>query len=293
MELHQLKSFITIAEEKNLTRAAERLFTSQPAVSAHIKSLEEELGLSLFDRTSRGMILTLDGEKMLEKAQHTLNSITEINHLARDLQANPSGTLKVGVILDADDIKLELISESLYQTHPGIQLEFIHSSSGTISEGLLNGDLDVGFFEGIVETPLLTGIKVGKTNLIIIGSPKFQNDFQSSDWKAIEQLPWVFKTPQCSYYKLMERISKANDLSLNRRYVIDHEGTCLQFARNGSALSVVNANVVEKELAQGSLIAWKGFHEALDIHLLCTSKRSQERTITAFFQTTKTILNLD
>ena len=53
MELYQIKSFIAVAEEGNLTRASTRLFASQPAVSAHIKSLEEELGLNLFERTEK------------------------------------------------------------------------------------------------------------------------------------------------------------------------------------------------------------------------------------------------
>jgi len=63
MELYQLKTFVTVAEEGHLTRAAERLFTSQPAISAHIKSLEEELGVTLFHRTPKGMQLTTEGEK--------------------------------------------------------------------------------------------------------------------------------------------------------------------------------------------------------------------------------------
>ena len=61
MELYHLRTFVTVAEEGHLTRASERLFTSQPAVSAHIKALEEELGVTLFDRTPRGMQLTPAG----------------------------------------------------------------------------------------------------------------------------------------------------------------------------------------------------------------------------------------
>ncbi|MCP5237554.1 MAG: LysR family transcriptional regulator [Zoogloeaceae bacterium] len=53
MELYHLRTFVTVAEEGHLTRASERLFTSQPAVSAHIKALEEELGVTLFERTPR------------------------------------------------------------------------------------------------------------------------------------------------------------------------------------------------------------------------------------------------
>ncbi len=69
MELYQLRSFITVAGENHLTRAAQKLNTSQPAVSAHIKALEEEFGFSLFVRTPKGMQLTPGGQALCTKAE--------------------------------------------------------------------------------------------------------------------------------------------------------------------------------------------------------------------------------
>jgi len=73
MELYHLKTFITVAEEGHLTRVAQRLNTSQPAVSAHIKGLEEELGLMLFVRTPKGMRLTREGEELRDQAVRALS----------------------------------------------------------------------------------------------------------------------------------------------------------------------------------------------------------------------------
>ena len=69
MELHQLRTFVAVAEEGHLTRAAERMFVSQPAVSSHVKALEAELGVALFDRTPKGMRLTREGERLLGRAR--------------------------------------------------------------------------------------------------------------------------------------------------------------------------------------------------------------------------------
>ncbi|WP_202901423.1 LysR family transcriptional regulator [Nitratireductor aquibiodomus] len=65
MDIQQLRTFVAVAREGSITRASERIHLSQPAVSAHIKAMEETLGLSLFERTPRGMILTGDGERCL------------------------------------------------------------------------------------------------------------------------------------------------------------------------------------------------------------------------------------
>lgn len=68
MELYQLKTFVAIAKEGSLTRAAERVFTSAPAVSAQLKALEDELGVKLFERTPRGMVPTQAGRSLDRKS---------------------------------------------------------------------------------------------------------------------------------------------------------------------------------------------------------------------------------
>jgi DNA-binding transcriptional LysR family regulator len=72
MELYQLRSFVAVAEAAHLTRASEKLHVSQPAVSAQIKALEDELDLALFERTSSGMVLTSAGRRLLADAEKVL-----------------------------------------------------------------------------------------------------------------------------------------------------------------------------------------------------------------------------
>ena len=74
MDFYQLKTFVTVAREGSVTRASERLHLSQPAVSAHIKALEDALGLTLFERTPRGMSLTADGRRLVVKAELALSA---------------------------------------------------------------------------------------------------------------------------------------------------------------------------------------------------------------------------
>src|SRR5579859_4676017 len=78
MEIHQLRTFVAVAREGSITRASELLHLSQPAVSAHIKAMEEALGVTLFERTSRGMDLTTDGQRIRAKAEQTLGAHQEL-----------------------------------------------------------------------------------------------------------------------------------------------------------------------------------------------------------------------
>src|SRR5215510_1968752 len=83
MELYQLRSFAAVAELGHLTRAADKLHISQPALSAQIKALEDELGVALFDRTSSGMTLTAGGQRLLTEAGKVLAAAGALSSQAR------------------------------------------------------------------------------------------------------------------------------------------------------------------------------------------------------------------
>src|SRR5258706_13212845 len=85
MDLNHLRSFVTVAKFAHLTRAAEALHLSQPAISGHIKVLEEQLGVSLFDRTSSGMTLTPSGKQLLTDAEHIIEAVQQMQHSAQEL----------------------------------------------------------------------------------------------------------------------------------------------------------------------------------------------------------------
>jgi DNA-binding transcriptional LysR family regulator len=97
MEINQVRNFIVLAECNSMTLAAERLFISQSALSRQIKALEEELGLTLFDRVrgSRGLSLTAAGERMLELARDLISQTEQIHLLADRLQRGTSGLVRV------------------------------------------------------------------------------------------------------------------------------------------------------------------------------------------------------
>ncbi|WP_218280356.1 LysR family transcriptional regulator [Verrucomicrobium spinosum] len=87
MEFYHLRTFLTVADEGHLTRAAEKLMTSQPAVSAQLRALEDEVGMKLFERTSKGMVLTSAGRSLREQAERIVEAAKDFK-----CQADASGT---------------------------------------------------------------------------------------------------------------------------------------------------------------------------------------------------------
>ena len=101
MELRHLRYFVAIAEERSFTRAAERLWVAQPGLSSQTRRLEEELGVQLFERHSRGVDLTAAGELFLERARAAIAAADAAAAVGADLQAGLAGTVRLGLATDA------------------------------------------------------------------------------------------------------------------------------------------------------------------------------------------------
>src|ERR1041385_8821558 len=106
MELRHLRYFVAVAEELSFRRAAEKLNLAQPPLSAQIKSLEEELGVRLLERTTRSVSLTPAGRVFLEEARLVLANSSRAQRRAQEAAKGLAGTLRLGVIAPAANARL-------------------------------------------------------------------------------------------------------------------------------------------------------------------------------------------
>jgi DNA-binding transcriptional LysR family regulator len=142
MELRHLRYFVAIAEERNFTRAAERLWVAQPGLSAQIKRLEAELGIALFARHSRGVDLTDAGELFLERARAVLAAADDALAIGRDLQAGLVGSVRLGLADEAQALATPALLAAFGREHPDVELSVVASYSGALLRDLREGRLD-------------------------------------------------------------------------------------------------------------------------------------------------------
>jgi LysR family transcriptional regulator, nitrogen assimilation regulatory protein len=161
MELQQLQSFVTVAEQASFTRAAQVLGLAQPALSRHIRSLEVELRQTLLTRNGRGAVTTDAGKLLLEHARGILHQVARAQADLAQLRGGLSGRVALGLPPSVARVLTVPLTRAFRAELPDAQLTIREALSAELSEGLLNGRLDIAVLynaqptEGLVRQALI------------------------------------------------------------------------------------------------------------------------------------------
>ena len=146
MDIRQFRYFIAVAEELNFTRAAARLRIGQPPLSIQIKAMEDELGVTLFRRNRHRVELTPAGETLLMGARRVLSEVEGSILAAQRVARGETGTLRIGFSGDVPLLPAFRIAIREHRrTMPGVRLDLVSATASAQVDGILAGNLDLGF----------------------------------------------------------------------------------------------------------------------------------------------------
>jgi molybdate transport repressor ModE-like protein len=238
MDLYQLKTFVAVAREGSITRAAELVHLSQPAVSAHIKELEDALGLSLFERTPRGMSLTRDGQRLLAKAEQTLAAHQELLDEAARSKGQVAGKLRLGAGTAANAEAVGRLLTTLAERFPAVEVAIEHGTSAEVLAGLRNGKLDAGFYNEPDETPGdLAAVEVARFKVFLVGAPG-----TARDWPALAAMAWVYPTASACCSRAAESLFKAHKIRPARVISVDRPALTRTLIASGLGVGLLHAD---------------------------------------------------
>lgn len=245
--INTLLAFVTVAREGSVSRAAEVLNLTQPAVSHQIKRLGDETGITLFHRTPTGLQISNDGAAVLSKAQDVLDAMREFHRHARQRAGEIGGKLKIGTIVDPEFIRLGRMLAQLRREHPGIETELVHGVSGDVLNWLKKGRIDAGFYlcgpddlaqMGTEKEDPIHAIKLADFTYRVIGPAGWQTSVEDADWASLATLPWI-GTPETSVHRrLLAKVYEDPGNRLNVVALVDQEASMLEMVRSGIGLSL-------------------------------------------------------
>ncbi len=260
MELYQLKTFAAIAQEGNLTKAAERVFTSAPAVSAQLKALEDELGVKLFERTPRGMELTEAGRRLLEEARRTLDSATRIRAAAEQLRGAAQGVVRFGTVVDPVALRLGDVLVKLAERHPQVSLHLQQGLSFQTLEAVKRGELDCAYV--LNELEVVEGLEVrrlGQVDLTIVLPRQLANANPELTLDQVLDLPWVGTPASCALRKQIDRLFASAGREYQPTRTADGESVLRSMVASGMGAGLIRLDQAAQAERNGELAIWKGW----------------------------------
>jgi DNA-binding transcriptional LysR family regulator len=282
MDIYQLKTFVAVAREGSITRASEVLHLSQPAVSAHIKAIEDTLGLALFERTSRGMSLTPEGERLLAKAEQTLGAHRELMDEATRIKGGLTGKLRLGAGSNSNHAAIGRLLTILSERCPDVEVALKHGTSVDILAGIRNGTLDAGFYNEVGEPDEeLSAIEVSRYRIHVVAPPGLVAISEPLDWKTLADLPWIYPTSSACCGKTAESLFKANQIRPKRIISVDREDITRTLIAGGIGVGLLHADTAKaaRDRCEVELLfESKTFVRILFAHL---ASRAQDPLLTA------------
>ena len=254
MDIHQLKTFVAVASEGSITRAAELLHLSQPAVSAHIKAIEDALGLTLFARISRGMSLTRAGERLLAKVEQTLAAHQELMDEATRIKGRLAGKLRLGAGGSTNKAALGKFLAMLSEHCPEVEVVLKHGTSLEILTGVRNGSLDAGFYNEAGEPdPELATIEVSQFRIYVVAHPGLVAASDPLDWSSLADLPWIYPASSACCGRTAESLFKMNQFRPKRIISIDREDVTRTLIAGGVGVGLLHADTAKEAQARGEV----------------------------------------
>ena len=274
-ELRTLRYFLCVAEEKNMTRAAERLRIAQPALSRQIARLEADLGLPVFRRTSRGVELTEAGEILSTRAYAIMAQLAQAHHDVTARSETPRGVIVVGMPPTPGEFIVAPLLDRVKRDYPEIELRFVEGFSRELETKLTRGEIglavmhDAPHREDIASTELLV------EHLYVVG-PRGSLTRDAYTLREAAALPLILPSRQNYLRILIDKNADAIGAGLNIIQRVDGVWHLKSLVRHGHGFTILTYGGVLSEVQAGTLEARPITDPRIDWTLCLACKADQK-----------------
>src|SRR5580698_3507452 len=281
MDLSQLQVFLTVAKEQSFSRAAEKLYRTQPAVSIVIRKLEESVGQPLLVRGARQVKLTDAGELLRDYAERLLNLRDEIQKGMEDLKSLGRGELRLGV--NESSIHALLPALARYRKlYPGVKLIMHRTLSRDIPQEVLNYRLDLGTVSYMPQDPKLMAVEILRDELTFVVPPKHRlARHRSVDIKELGEETFIAHNVDSPYRSRVIQLFEKHRTRLRRDVEMPTIESIKRFVQMGMGVAIVPRMCVHWEIEHGWLKEIKIRQLNMPRHLYIISRRGARLPHTA------------
>ena len=259
MEFRQIEAFINVVKYQSFSKAAKIMFLSQPTVSAHVVSLEQELSCRLFNRTTKRVEVTADGERLYEYARKML----ELRDQVYDEFIRPKGE-RPSLVLAGDSIALQYVMPDILkdfkQLHREADISLVQKNSVDTVKMLLKKEADLGFLGKHENVPELTFIPYGTDQQVVIApnQEKYRNLLENGySFQELLSEPFILRELTDDTEEDEDRFLEEQGVDLSKLHVaakIHDKEIMKRSVSMGMGIAVMPLKAVEEEAKRGKLL---------------------------------------
>lgn len=283
MDLHHLRTFVAVAQFGHLTRAAEALHLSQPALSSHIKALEEQFGVILFERSSSGMSLTPSGRRLLAEAEQVIADVQKLTNSAQDLRGRPTGNLKIGTVLDPSMLRVGELMRHMLERHPQLELDLHHVMSSDGIARVRNGTLDASFYFGELPSDL-TGLPLRDVVYRVTMPIALAKTLADAPWELVAQQQWIVAPEPSSHHQLVMGLFGEDSTPPERIIEADSESVINNLVESGVGVSLIRDEIAAGLVASGRGLIWAGREVKTKLWLVHSAAQASDPLLAALLE---------
>ena len=289
MEISQLYAFTEIADTGNLTKAACNLNISQSALSTKIKQLEDELCLSLFHRSSKGMELTSGGEQLIGFARNILNSAESMKTKAFSMNNKLSETLTIGLNTDPASLKIAEMNARLSADFPHLNIIFMASETRKTEEMLKRGKIDLGFCFDYDMPDDIERSKIADVPICVVIPKSFCEDPEKLSHEDIAKMPWVWTFKGCPFYQELRREFEGRGIEPERVIKTEDENIVKELVKEGQGVAIMQQSIAERMVEEGYVTIWPLKTYKVSLYIAWLLSRSNDQMFKSFGHTIKNV----
>lgn len=287
MDFKQIEAFISVAKFKSFSKAATTIFLSQPTISSHIASLERELNVQLFDRTSKEVYLTPAGESFLGYAINIINTRNNAISNISDFNTKISGKLNLSASTTPCNSLVPDLIKNFSELYPDVRFNITEKSSGDIIKAILDLDCEIGIVGTTINNSKIKSYKLIEDNLVLASS----TDLNIPDEITLADLlkyKFIIREKNSATRSTLDESLEEKGINPNLLNVfceVNNLDNLLQFVKQGTGVSIISEKIgfdyIDKSKIKISKI--KDLVLKRNLYLIINSNRTLTPIANAFF----------
>ena len=282
MEIYQIRAFIKVARLGNVTRAAEALSLTQPAVTAQIKALEQSLGVALFDRSGGRLTLAKAGEALLETAEQLVALGNQLKSAAQALQGELHGVLELGVPSEQPDfLRLGELAATVMRQLPLVELKTHVMPAEVLADQVANGRLAAALTLAATPPRGLQWMALRSVRYRVALPRSLADTLRKGGWRELAQLPWLDGPAGSHTHLLLRDLFERHGLGPRVVMRNDDQANLMALVRADAGCALLREEIALQGAAAGDCTVWSNVHADATLGFIVSPDRAAEPLVVA------------